>query len=131
MYETGGMEGQKGCSSWERSLGEELGGRQVGGARNGFAGAWGYEARVSGDLRGVGEMACHISFSFERRAEAVKGRCDGSRKEHSTTRHRSHRADKTQGEKRQPDRERKTMERGREGMWGVFTHSPGAFSWGP
>lgn len=63
-------------------------------------------------------MACHISFSSERRAEAVKGRCDGSRKEHSTTRHRSHRANKTQEEKRQPERERKTMERGREGVRG-------------
>lgn len=63
-------------------------------------------------------MACHISFS-ERRAEAVKGRCDGSRKEHSSIRHRSHRADKTQGGKRQPKRERKTMERSRERVRGA------------
>lgn len=63
-------------------------------------------------------MACHLSFS-ERRAEAVKGRCDGSREEHSSIRHRSHRADKTQGGKRQPKRERKTMERGRERVRGA------------
>lgn len=48
----------------------------------GHGGAWSQEERVSGGSPGE-KMACHTVFSFERRAEAVKGRGDGSRKEHT------------------------------------------------
>lgn len=68
-------------------------------------------------------MACHISFSFERRAEAVEGRCGRSRKEHSSTRHRSHRADKTQGGKRQPRSRGKGWKWGRRGRRGLHSQS--------
>lgn len=48
----------------------------------GHGGAWSQEERVSGGSPGE-KMACHTAFSFERRAEAVQGRGDGSRKEHT------------------------------------------------
>lgn len=90
----------------------------------------GARRRGSRGISGWG-MACHVAFSLERRAEAAEGRCDGSGQEPSSTRHRSHGAAETQGGKRQLERERKKMERGREGRRGGFTHSPGASSWGP
>jgi hypothetical protein len=55
-----GWKGKRGCSSWERSLSEELGGRQVGGAR------WAWWCRGLGGegLRGSLGAQWIVTFFF-------------------------------------------------------------------
>lgn len=74
---------------------------------------------------------------FETGSGGREGRCDGSKRTQPNG-HRTRRARKTQGGKRQQTGERKERETrtrvarapGRGAAVG-FTHSPGAFSWAP
>lgn len=102
----------KSCSRWERSWGEELGGRQVGGARWGMVVPGARRRGSRGDLRGRKWLVTLLSLLRGELRPLKAGVMEAEKNTHSPTRHRSHGADKTQGGKRQLQRERKTMEKG-------------------